>query len=129
MQYMAAYRSVISRAYYAAFNVGIMQLSRWFIFDKAAQDHKKIVFLLKNSGNDNLFIAAENLNTLRKKRNDADYNKICDTFNSIDTAKDNIKTAKDIIGTIESELSGAIESIKEYNLKASVVRARNVCSC
>jgi uncharacterized protein (UPF0332 family) len=67
-------RSAISRAYYAAFNVAAEFLDS--IGCKIPEDaigHKRAYFYLNNSGDQQLIVAAADLDNFRDIRNAADY--------------------------------------------------------
>jgi hypothetical protein len=67
-------RSVVSRAYYAAFNVAVEFLkSIGCPVPEDAQGHKKAYRYLNNCGDSFLVQAGTNLDLLRDRRNDADY--------------------------------------------------------
>ncbi|HZL35056.1 MAG TPA: hypothetical protein VFC78_07085 [Tepidisphaeraceae bacterium] len=67
-------RTAISRAYYAAFNVGAEHLrTMGFRVGKGAAAHGEVQRSLANSGNAGVVAAASELNDLHTSRNRADY--------------------------------------------------------
>src|SRR4051812_32107702 len=70
----ADWRSAVSRAYYAAFHVGRRLLRRCgFVVPEAEQAHGYVWLRLANSGHPDIQLAGNNLATLRRVRNLADY--------------------------------------------------------
>ena len=73
----AAWRTAVSRAYYAAFHVA----RRWFTdlnfnVPRADRAHQYLVFRLGNSGESAVEQARRDLDTLRRLRNRADYDEV-----------------------------------------------------
>lgn len=70
----ASLRTAVSRAYYAIFNhVKDFLNSSGIKLPKAAQAHEKTRQYLSNCGIDDAVDLADDLDNLRKRRNDADY--------------------------------------------------------
>jgi uncharacterized protein (UPF0332 family) len=70
----AEYRSAISRAYYAAYNVGVEKLNEMNCpIDETRDGHTQVQFFLNCAGSRELSKASSQLNELRTKRNKADY--------------------------------------------------------
>src|SRR5205809_4179227 len=70
----AAWRSGISRAYYAAFHVARRLLEDiGFVVPRAERAHSYLWLRLTNCGDATVQRAASNLNSLRGQRNRADY--------------------------------------------------------
>src|SRR3990172_7650835 len=75
-------RTSVSRAYYAIFNHVKSSLNNLRIkLPEAAHAHEKMYQYLFNSGLEEAEDLAEELNNLRKRRNDADYELISPKFN------------------------------------------------
>ena len=136
LKYPAAYRTVISRVYYAAFNYGIQSLYEMgFVLPRNAASHEKIKSLLNYSGNIELRGVKESLNTLRKVRNKADYNDDNVLFKNRDTsisylamAEDAIQIIKDVFSGPEREnIKNAIQEINSTTQIAHVHQARFKC--
>ena len=73
----AAWRSAVSRAYYAAFHVARQLLSDLgFTVPRADRAHQYLVFRLSNCGDPAVAQAGQNLETLRRLRNRADYDEL-----------------------------------------------------
>src|SRR5438445_3393042 len=70
----AAWRSAVSRAYYAAFHEA-RQLLRdlGFVVPRADQAHAYLWLRLSNCGDPQVRLAGSDLNRLRRERNRADY--------------------------------------------------------
>src|SRR5262249_53359591 len=70
----AAWRSAISRAYYAAFHVArILLQDLGFTVPQADRAHADLWLRLANCGDTTIQAAASDLNLLRRHRNQADY--------------------------------------------------------
>ncbi len=70
----AEMRSAVSRAYYAAFNTSAEFVRKLgFRLPEDSGAHEKVKRMLNNSGDETLEIVAQQLRTLRTKRNHADY--------------------------------------------------------
>jgi uncharacterized protein (UPF0332 family) len=70
----AAYRSAISRAYYAAFHVAADALAGIGHSPGSGDgSHKKVVIYLQQSGDEGLDSAAKTIDQMRTMRNHADY--------------------------------------------------------
>src|SRR5260221_1709194 len=67
-------RTVISRAYYGAFGTALEFLAAMSVpLPKRISEHEKVPDLLESSAITNLMTAGQMLDTLRRQRNDADY--------------------------------------------------------
>ena len=70
----AAWRTAVSRAYYAAFHVARLLLTDLgFVVPQADRAHAYLWLRLNNCGDSQVQQAAVSLNTLRGRRNAADY--------------------------------------------------------
>ncbi len=112
--YEADRRTSVSRAYYAFFNHIRALLKAKISLPDTAEAHEKMRQYLHNSGMEEAKDIANNLSTLRTKRNEADYN-----MSSIDFNKNNCvlsyKRAAVCIQTFdEIDLKSLIAGIKEY---------------
>lgn len=68
------WRSAASRAYYAAFHSALGMAVRCGVrFGKSSAAHEKVAYCLVNCSDDELKAAGMALQSLRKARNDADY--------------------------------------------------------
>jgi hypothetical protein len=73
----AAWRTAISRTYYAAFHVGHRLLRDLrFTVPRADRAHQYLVFRLSNSSEATVEQAGRDLETLRRLRNRADYDEL-----------------------------------------------------
>src|SRR3990167_5421948 len=112
--YEADRRTSVSRAYYAFFNHIKALLKAKISLPDSAEAHERMRQYLHNSGMEEAKDIANNLSTLRTKRNEADYN-----MSSIDFNKNNCvlsyKRAAVCIQTFdEIDLKSLIAGIKEY---------------
>ncbi len=112
--YEADRRTSVSRAYYAFFNHIRALLKAKISLPDTAEAHERMRQYLHNSGMEEAKDIANNLSTLRTKRNEADYN-----MSSIDFNKNNCvlsyKRAAVCIQTFdEIDLKSLIAGIKEY---------------
>lgn len=72
--YPAEFRSAISRAYYAAFHLGLSKLrDMGFAIVQNENAHKEVYRHLNNSGDSELIKVASKMDDLRTRRNHADY--------------------------------------------------------
>lgn len=70
----AAWRSAVSRGYYAAFHVARLLLEDLgFMVPRADRAHSHLWLRLANCGNPSVASAGSELNVLRRNRNEADY--------------------------------------------------------
>ncbi len=118
--YPVEFRSAISRAYYAAFHVGLILLRQMgFSIVQNASAHEEVYKHLNNSGDDELAKAASKMNDLRTKRIHADYE-----LNRFDVEKQKnarmlVQQAARLIETIEKRCNGEkrsqiIEAIQDW---------------
>jgi uncharacterized protein (UPF0332 family) len=125
----AAWRTSISRAYYAAFHVACeFMVSLGFRVPKADRAHGYLWLRLENSGHSELVRAGRTLKDLRSRRNIADYDRRCRVVQqNADLATSD---ARAIIACLDAlrrpELSEITEAIKKYErdvLKEATWRA------
>jgi uncharacterized protein (UPF0332 family) len=113
-----AWRSAVSRAYYAAFHVGCDLLqSLGFTIPRADQAHAFVWRRLGNSGQPDVERAGARINALRKERNHADYDG--DRVVSVHIALDVVGIAESVVrlldeATQEPVRSRIMEAIKVY---------------
>ena len=111
-------RTSVSRAYYAVFNHVkpiLENIGVTLSFDASA--HKKIYRYLYNSGLDEVEDVADHLNSLRTKRNDADYDMKCSGFDNNNCLL-LFKTAQRCINAFNGvDLKNLKEKILEYKAK------------
>ena len=118
--YPVEFRSAISRAYYAAFHVGLNVLKEMgFSIYQNASAHELVREYLSNSGDDELAKAAIKMNDLRTRRNHADYKLNRSDVEKKENARLHVQQAARLIETIEkrcqSENRGEIiEAIQEW---------------
>jgi uncharacterized protein (UPF0332 family) len=115
----AAWRSAVSRAYYAAFHVARQLLmGQGFRVPRADQAHAYLWFRLSNGGQVDVQNAGIQLGFLRQERNKADY----DLERAFDpkSASDRVQMATDIIRLLDdlakeaAILTRVVEAIKDY---------------
>jgi len=116
------YRTAISRAYYATYNVGVEFYNNAGIkISKASKGHNQVCTYSNNSGNDKLKKVASQLHDLYSKRLDADYRLKKNMANSA-TALSYVRIADQLISTIDSlgrkDINAISRKVKEY--KAAV---------
>ena len=118
--YPVEFRSAISRAYYAAFHVGLNVLKGMgFSIYENALAHKTVYQHLCNSGDDELDKTASKMNDLRTRRNHADYKLNRPDVEKKENARMLVHQAARLIETIEkrcqSEDRGEIiDAIQEW---------------
>ncbi len=94
----AAYRSAISRAYYAALNVAADVLtSIGHSPGKGDSKHKKLVIYLQQSGDAELSSVGRSIDTMRTMRNLADYDMMNTTVETLSEARDRAESARLVI--------------------------------
>jgi uncharacterized protein (UPF0332 family) len=102
----AKYRTVIGRAYYAAFNVAKEYLeSQGTSLSRNGGAHKKVRehFDNQNQQNESSSIVADNLNNLRRSRNFADYEKkLHKTIDWKNQSESAIEVANEVINAIKA---------------------------
>jgi hypothetical protein len=96
-------RSSVSRAYYGAFHVCYELIARCGIsLPKSAAAHDKLFHCLANSGDQELFDAANTLSSLRNKRNLADYNLSVAEFRDANNIRSNLDRAAEVLSLIRN---------------------------
>jgi hypothetical protein len=123
----ARIRSGISRAYYAAYNVGVEVLTEMgFTIEKGPRGHKDVSMRLHNSGDVEVEKAGSQLGTLQSKRNNADYHLDNMDVEDQKTAQADVELARRIIQILDSCRGGekktkVIEGIKDYDRKVGKI--------
>lgn len=98
----AEFRSAISRAYYAAYHVGLEFLNKMgFSISKNSEAHDAVCWHFNNSGDEDLKKIATKIGELRAKRNQADYQLNRTDVESKENAKLYVMSAGRIIESIE----------------------------
>ena len=119
--YPVEFRSAISRAYYAVFQVGRNLLKEMgFNIAGNAPAHEEVYQHLRNSGDDELAKAASKMNDLRTRRNHADYRLDRSDVEKKENASMHVQQAARLIETIEkrcrtekrSKITAAIQEWK-----------------
>lgn len=115
----AGYRSVTSRAYYAAFNVCCDILNHFFRIPKTGSAHEVIQKFLNNSSNKQLVFISLKLKDLMFSRKKADYDNKSQGH-SREMALTNLQTAEEIIAIAEAvflspEKDDIVTAMWEYN--------------
>jgi hypothetical protein len=120
----AAYRTAISRAYFAAMNVAANVLSRiGHSPGKADGNHKKIVIYLQQTGDAQLMRTGGMIDILRRKRNEADYDMANAIIESPLTARSAAETAREAMNYLDEFVAdparqrSAADAIAEYKAK------------
>jgi uncharacterized protein (UPF0332 family) len=115
----AAWRSAVSRAYYAAFHVAReLMIRNGFVVQGGEAAHAYLWRRLSNGGNREVQTAGNRLNLLRGVRNQADYQ--LDASFSQALADAQVQTAQDIVDLLEALneepeiLASVIESMRTY---------------
>jgi uncharacterized protein (UPF0332 family) len=118
----AAFRSAVSRAYYACFlsarvivfdNCDKRILGKDGITNERGIRHKPIQNYLKDSNNPEIRMIGEDLSGLSGNRNDADYN--MSTRIILDDAKDALENAEHFLTSLDGLNSNEIgRSVEEY---------------
>ena len=118
--YPAEFRSAISRAYYAAFHLGLNLLREMgFPIVQNQHAHEEVYRHLNNSCDGELVRAASKMNDLRTKRNHADYKLDRSDVEEKKNAKMIVHQAARLIETIERRCnsesrSQIIEAIQDW---------------
>ncbi|HEV3118847.1 MAG TPA: HEPN domain-containing protein [Gemmataceae bacterium] len=113
-----AWRSAVSRAYYAAFHVARELLQDLgFVVPKAERAHAYLWRRLSNCGDPRLQAAGHEINDLRGDRNEADYDLRLSLAQTI--ADGQVRTARKIIdvlaiATAEPMRSAILDAMKVY---------------
>src|SRR5579884_2686180 len=98
----AEFRSAISRAYYAVFNVGAEVLrSLGFRVGRGAAAHGEVQFCLQNSGDPEVAAVASELRNLHSLRNRADYQLDRTDAETALIATSTVATASALIHTLD----------------------------
>jgi len=119
------FRTAISRAYYAAFNLGFNLLKELgFNIANNHEAHKQVYYHFNNSGDSDLIEVATKIDYLRTKRNHADYHLDRDDVEKKHNAKAIVHSADRLIRTMEKQCNGEnrsqiIKSIKDWRKKTS----------
>lgn len=116
----AAWRTAVSRAYYAAFHAARRLLKSWgFQIGQADHAHVGVTRRLAIAGIPKLDTVARELAELRSKRNAADYD--LDRLVSLHFAKRYVSSAQSILAILELDFSTqqpqAVQTIREYEQK------------
>jgi len=114
------FRTAISRAYYAAFNLGFNLLNELGLtIPNNYEAHKQVYYHFKNSGDSELIEVATKIDNLRTKRNHADYHLDRHDVEEKQNAKAHVCSADRLIKTIEKQFNGKnrsqiIKSIQDW---------------
>lgn len=114
------FRSAVSRGYYGAFHI-----ARQFLFDCGVlvpidlAVHRNVRWCLANSAEPRIVDASRLLESLRRVRNDADYNLSSTRFNDRAAVKKEVQRAAEISALLspyqsESEISRVSPKIRAY---------------
>jgi uncharacterized protein (UPF0332 family) len=94
-------RTSISRSYYGAFHMALALMERCQIqISQGDNPHKRLYQCLDNSGHHELRLVADKLNTLRRIRNDADYDLSSSYFTSARNVQRHLQSAIAVINAI-----------------------------
>jgi len=106
-RFPADFRTAISRAYFAVFNLGVELLEDMgFSIPQNARGHNDLYLHFAHSGDADIKNMANQLNNLRTKRNHADYRLAWPDLDRQETAKLYAHNAGRIIDTLNSICSG-----------------------
>lgn len=114
-------RTAISRAYYAAFNVGVELLEGMgFKVNQGPSGHANVQNRLNNSGSNELSRASSQLGLLRTRRIEADYRLDRKNVENRKTAEALVKEAERVIQILDTQCVGSrrdniIKAIREYD--------------
>jgi uncharacterized protein (UPF0332 family) len=118
----AAWRSAVSRSYYAMFHVGRQLMEDLgFTIPHADQAHRYLVLRLSNSGNQQVIAAGRQFDVLRRDRNQADYD-----FHRVirqPAARTDTQLAEDIMKVLEA---AALEPTRSQITDAMKIYERDV---
>ncbi len=113
-------RTAVSRAYYAAFHVGVEILSSMgFRISTGTAGHGEVRHLLNNTGDPEISKVGSQISDLHSKRLDADYRLYKKSTENKKTANALVKQAGRMIAILDTRCSGSersriITAIKEY---------------
>ena len=119
------FRTAISRAYYAAFNLGFNLLKELgFNIANNREAHKQVYYHFNNSGDSDLIEVATKIDDLRTNRNHADYHLDRDDVEKKQNVKAIVYSAARLIKTMEKQCTGEnrnqiIKSIEGWRKKTS----------
>jgi uncharacterized protein (UPF0332 family) len=113
----AEWRSAVSRAYYAAFHFALATVTSYGVhFGKSSAAHDKLAMCLQHSGNLEVSDAGAKLHSLRRIRNNADYDLQSPAFSSPKAAETQTAFAKEVIAAVAGIQADQqiVASIKTY---------------
>jgi uncharacterized protein (UPF0332 family) len=119
------FRTAISRAYYAVFNLGVILLNELgFTIPKNQYAHEEVRRHFNNSGDNDLIELAIKIDDLRTKRNHADYDLDRHDVEEKQNAKKYVYLADRLIKILEERCTGnncnqIIKSIEDWKKKLS----------
>jgi hypothetical protein len=123
----AAYRSAISRAYYAALNVATDVLTGIGHFPgRGDGPHKKVVIYLQQTGDGDLETAGTAIDRMRTMRNLADYDMRNPDAETISSARKMVETAQQAIVLLDdfaadaARKQAAADAIARYRIKIHI---------
>jgi uncharacterized protein (UPF0332 family) len=123
----AAYRSAISRAYYAALNVAMDLLAgNGHSPGKGDSAHKKVVIYLQQSGDADLDNVGAAIDKMRTMRNHADYDMKNLDVEEFSFAQKTVETAQwaleqlDAFATDAETKKAVAEAISQYKIKIHI---------
>jgi uncharacterized protein (UPF0332 family) len=114
-------RTAISRAYYAAYNVGAeLLMGMGFEIHQGPSAHANVEYRFNNSGSAELSKASSQLALLRTRRIEADYRLDRKNVENPKTAEALVKEAEKIIKVLDKQCIGSqreniIKAIREYD--------------
>lgn len=107
-------RTSVSRAYYGAFHMALAMLESCQIQIASGDNpHKRLYQCLDNSGDNDLRLIADKLNTLRRIRNDADY----------DLLSSHLTNTRNVQRHLQSAIA-TVDAIRNCNQRIAVLRQR-----
>lgn len=119
-------RTAISRAYYGAFHAARMLVEECGVrFPRkellGADIHRKVRFCLAHAGDDDVVLIVNRLDSLRERRNEADYDLTSDKFSTAhsNNLKTNVRNAVQVVDAlqryrVEPALSALRENVRAY---------------
>ena len=117
----AAYRSAISRAYFATLNVAADILtSIGHSPGKGDSKHKRVVLYLQQSADPELNSVGRTIDTIRTMRNLADYDMLNTTVETLSEARDRAESAREVIEHLDdfaadaARMKSAADAIAKY---------------